>query len=155
MRGTLVVTGGGGSPAGSSDAGAQACALGTASQTGSSLPTPLATPATSQTATTFASSRAEIRLSGSPTYPNVRGTARFENDGGSTRLRVELNGASALGGSTLDALIGGTKVGSMGVEDRGRARLDLRGSTAVPMAVADTTLEIKTPQGVLVASGTF
>lgn len=140
MQGTLIVDAGAGSSA--------APPAATGPPTGPA-PAPQAVPG---------ATKAEITLAGSAGYPAASGRARFESTGGETRFRVEVAGLATLRRTALDVLVGGSKVGNMAVTDSGEAKLDLergKGAATVPTSVAGKTVEVRTGEGALVASGRF
>jgi hypothetical protein len=113
--------------------------------------TPTATPKPAQ------ATKAEIALAGSSAYPTARGEAQYEGKGDKGRLEVELEGARAARGRTLDVLLGGTKLGSTTVSNDGEAEIKLstEKGAAIPASVSGKTLEVRTSEGVLVVSGRF
>lgn len=98
-----------------------------------------------------------ITLRGSAQYANAKGTAKYKNEGGEQEFQVELENAKALKGTTVRVYANGRQVGSMRVNNLGRAELNLnsdRGQT-VPNITGGARVEIKTAAGVLIASGSF
>jgi hypothetical protein len=99
----------------------------------------------------------EIALAGSSDYRSAKGEAEYKGEGGKGRLKVEVEGARAARGRTLDVLLGGTKLGSMTVSGDGEAEIKLstEKGAAILASVSGRTLEVKTSDGVLVVSGRF
>jgi len=96
-------------------------------------------------------------LSGSTTYPTVKGEAKWTKKDTQRELEVQIENAKKLKGKRLAVRIGGALVGFMRVNDLGRARLVRRteAGQAVPTAIVGKAVKVRTAGGVLVASGRF
>ncbi|HEY8476628.1 MAG TPA: cupredoxin domain-containing protein, partial [Chloroflexota bacterium] len=138
MRGTLVVMPPGEAPPAASQTGTGAAAA--AAPAGPAAAVPV---------------RSETTLVGGGSFAAVRGRARFERTEREWKLRVEVEEVpSAV--TTLDVLVGGQRVGTLTVAGDGKARLDLGGEAGGPAtSVAGQSVEVRTPDGELVASGRF
>ena len=94
-----------------------------------------------------------IALAGSARFPNAKGTAKYKV-GTEREFQVEVENVKALAGKRLSVFVNSTKVGSFVVNSLGAGRLVLRGTT-FPAIQPGVVIRIKTPTGVLVASGKF
>ena len=94
-----------------------------------------------------------ITLTGSARFPNAKDTAKYKV-GTEREFQVEVENVKRLAGKRLSVFVNGTKVGSFVVNSLGAGRLARRG-TAVPTIQPGVIIRIKTPAGVLVASGKF
>ena len=93
-------------------------------------------------------------LEGSTSYPAVTGKAKFSRDDGVRQLEAQIEDANPLAGRKVSFRVNGVTVGTATVNGVGTARIDKAGS-AVPNVTAGSTIRVRRPNGVLVASGRF
>jgi hypothetical protein len=93
-------------------------------------------------------------LSGSQAFPGVNGKAKFQVDNGVRELEAQIEDANALAGKTVRFRVDGKLVGSATVNALGTARIRRTGAT-VPPVHTGSTIRVRRPSGVLVASGRF
>ncbi len=91
-------------------------------------------------------------LSGSHSYPRVRGTASYESGDHGRHLDVHLRNAARLAGRHLVVYVHGIRAGTMTVSRAGYAHLDRHGVAACH---AGQSVRVRTKSGTLVAAGTF
>lgn len=96
-------------------------------------------------------------LSGSSSYPVVRGHAEYDRDGTHRDFHISLWNAGKLAGKTLTVYAGGQKVGTMCVSSTGTCQLhhDSEHSQYVPALSGGDAVRVRTGSGTLVASGTL
>jgi hypothetical protein len=94
-------------------------------------------------------------LSGSASYPSIKGKATYKVDNNGIReFETGIENALALKGRVLGVYVNSAKVGSMTINTLGVGKLRLVGSTAPAIAASSTpTIRIRTSAGALVASG--
>jgi uncharacterized surface anchored protein len=94
-------------------------------------------------------------LSGSATYPAVKGKATYKVDNkGIKEFQTELENALALKGKVLGVYLNTTKVGAMTVNTLGAGSLRLVGASAPTIAASSKpTIRVRTATGALVGSG--
>jgi hypothetical protein len=93
-------------------------------------------------------------LKGSAAFPAVNGKAKFQVDDGIRQLEAQIEDAKPLAGTTVRFRVNGKLIGSATVNSLGTARLR-RAGAAVPSVSAGSTIRVRRPSGVLVASGRF
>jgi hypothetical protein len=96
----------------------------------------------------------QATLKGSASFPAVTGKAKFSRDDGVRQLEAQIENAKPLAGTKVTFRVNGMTVGTATVNKFGTARIDKSGSV-VPNVTAGSTIRVKRPNGVLVASGQF
>ncbi|MFL5892845.1 MAG: hypothetical protein ACJ75I_08905 [Solirubrobacterales bacterium] len=96
----------------------------------------------------------QATLKGSKAYPAVTGKAKFSRDDGVRQLEAQIENAKPLAGTTVRFRVNGVTVASAKVNALGTARIDVSGGP-VPNVTQGSTIRVKRPNGVLVASGQF
>ncbi|MEQ1604406.1 MAG: FG-GAP-like repeat-containing protein [Pyrinomonadaceae bacterium] len=131
----------------------------TGSPTGTPSPSPSVSPSPSPTSTpgsTILLVRDAVLASPSGS-PNPHGAAQWQlYTNGNRELEVELEDTNLAQGVSLTAFIDGTSVGSLIVDDRGKAKLKLKTELGqvVPMVNAGAAIQVRNSSTVL-AAGTF
>ena len=105
-------------------------------------------------AATAATNVHRATLHGSPAYPGVTGSAKFQRDNGVRELEAEIQHAKVLAGTKVRFRVNGNVVGTATVNSLGRAQINKRGST-VPAVSTGSKINVRRLSGALVASGTF
>jgi hypothetical protein len=101
--------------------------------------------------------KTRITLAASSAYPNAKGKATYKVDGSEREFQVEAENIKKLAGKTVSVFVNGTKVGSAKVNSLGEANMELNtdlGHT-VPGIKAGDKVQVKSPSGQLIVSGTF
>jgi len=97
----------------------------------------------------------KVTLTAATGYATVEGKAFFSTSAKEQRFRVQLEGLPTPSPS-LEVFIGTTKIGTMKVEgDEAKLDLRLRKGGKPPAVTVGDTVQVKTTDGTLVASGTF
>lgn len=101
--------------------------------------------------------RLEVTLLAGAAYPAADGEAEYRDRGGERELEVEVEDVRSLRGQTLSVLVGGNRVGGARVNNFGDARLELNSDAGqrVPVVRSGTRVQVETPAGTLVVSGSF
>jgi hypothetical protein len=94
-------------------------------------------------------------LKGTRAYPAANGKATYKVDNNGRReFEAEIEDVRALAGTTVDVFVNAKKVASITLDAIGDGEVELRGAAApVIRDTATPTIRIKTPTGVVVASG--
>ncbi len=105
-------------------------------------------------AATAATNVHRATLHGSPAYPGVTGSAKFQRDNGVRELEAEIQHAKVLAGTKVRFRVNGNVVGTATVNSLGRAQITQAGRHRSRRL---HRLEDQRPEanGALVASGTF
>lgn len=93
-------------------------------------------------------------LSGSASYPNVKGSAKAQRDDGVREFEAEIEHAKPLAGTKVRFKVDGNAVGTATVNSLGRAHINRRGAGA-PAASTGSKITVRRLGGTLVASGQF
>ena len=99
----------------------------------------------------------QITLKPSNSYPAATGNAQYQSQPGQRELQVEVEHLRALAGKSISVYVGGSKIGTARVNNRGVAELARNSELAqhVPKVGAGTAVVVRTSQAVTVVSGTF
>ncbi|MBI4295934.1 MAG: hypothetical protein HY667_02315 [Chloroflexi bacterium] len=97
-------------------------------------------------------------LDGSGPFKNAQGTAFYEARGTKeVRFKVQLSGVPELANTTIDVIVGDTKVGQMKIDAGGKGKLSVKAKPGDFPAVTDlteVTIKTITPKQT-VAEGVF
>ena len=88
-------------------------------------------------------------------FSRANGEAKFENQGGERELEIEVEDIPA--GTALVFYVGDVEVARATADSFGNARINLNSDRGgvVPASVAGKTVTVKTPEGVVVVTGSF
>jgi hypothetical protein len=88
-------------------------------------------------------------------FASAHGEAKFENQGGERELEIEVEDIPA--GTALVFYIGDVEVARVTADALGHARINLNSDRGgnVPVSVSGQSITVKTPEGVVVVTGTF
>ena len=88
-------------------------------------------------------------------FSRANGEAKFENEGGERELEIEVEDIPA--GTALVFYVGDVEVARATADSFGNARINLNSDRGgvVPASVAGKTVTVKTPEGVVVVTGSF
>ena len=98
----------------------------------------------------------EVTPPAGPAYRRADGT-KYKDRGGERELEVQIEDVRRLGGKTLSVFVGGGRTGEARVNSVGDALLERNSDLGqrVPAVRGGTRVEIKTPAGTRVVSGSF
>ena len=88
-------------------------------------------------------------------FSRANGEAKFENEGGERELEIEVEDVPP--GTALVFYVGDVEVARATADSFGNARINLNSDRGgiVPASVAGKTVMVRTPDGVVVVSGSF
>lgn len=114
----------------------------------------LAVPSVSHGSSTDVASRSSTAfLVGSPSFSALQGKASLQTRGSDQVFGLSVSAASAATLATVEAFVHGMRVGTLHLDDEGAGNLELSVRTAFPPISGHALVELRTPQGALVASG--
>ena len=101
--------------------------------------------------------RLEAQLHARPGFSAAHGQATYKNRGGEREFQLEVENLRALRGSTLGVFVSGARVGGARVNRFGSGRVELNSERGgrVPSVRSGTRVDVKTPAGKAVVTGSF
>jgi hypothetical protein len=104
-----------------------------------------------------ASSQRQIALHGTVSFPNAKGSAKYQASSGERELQVEVEHIGVLAGKHVNVFVNGSRLASPVVNRLGKIEVERnteRGQS-VPVIRSGSVVRVRTLGGTLIAGGSF